>query len=172
MRQVRSIALAYDAGQDRLFASVNPGAPDASAFWITRRLALDIVARLPPALAERSAAVQQAPAQFRPEVAAFERQAAVADTGSHFTQTPNDVLRRMVAAAELLVTLSLNVQADGVAVELRGERGAGASGVWTRADVQRLLHLIEQEVVRAGWIVASAGASAPQVPPPPAGKPN
>jgi hypothetical protein len=168
MGQLRSIALSYDSREDRLFASVNPAAPDACGFWLTRRVVLDIVARLPPVLAQYSPAVRQAAVEHRPEVAAFEREAAVADEGGgHFTQTPDELLRKVIPEAELLSSLSVNVRPEGVAVDLLGSNGRQASGVWTRDDVQRLLHLLQQEVLKAGWMHAAGPASAPAAPAPP-----
>jgi hypothetical protein len=160
MSQVRSIALAYDSRQDRLFASVNPGATDACGFWLTRRIVLDILARLPPVLAQHSPAVRQTPVQHRREVAEFEREVAVG--AAHFTQTPNEQLRALAAEAQLVETLSFDVHLEGVAVNLLGIQGRRVSGIWTRDDVQRLLHLLQQEVVKAGWAVPATFAPGTQ----------
>src|SRR6476661_7904271 len=107
MSQVRSIALAYDSREDRLFASVNPGAPDACAFWLPRRVVMDILVRLPPVLAQYSPTVRQAPVEHRQGIAEFEREAAVGS--AHFTETPNAVLQTIAADAQLVETLSFDV---------------------------------------------------------------
>ena len=153
MSQVRSIALAYDSREDRLFASVNLGAPDACAFWLTRRVVMDILVRLPPVLAQHSPTVRQAAVQHRQDVAEFEREAAVG--AAHFTETPNAVLRTVAAEAQLVETLAFEVNMEGVGVALLGVRGRRVTGIWSRDDVQGLLHLIQQEVLKAGWGVSA-----------------
>lgn len=168
MSQARSIALAYDSHQDRVFASVNAGAADACGFWLTRRMVLDILVRLPPVLAQHSPIVRQAPVQHREDIAAFEREAAV--DSARFRPTPNDQLRALLAEAELLEALSFDVNADGVAVNLVGVKGRRVRGVWTRDDMQRLLHLFLKEAATAGWAVPAA--SAPPAEPGTQPKPN
>jgi hypothetical protein len=154
MSQVRSIALAYDSREDRLFASVNPGAADTCAFWLTRRVVMDILVRLPPVLAQYSPTVRQVPVEHRQGVAEFEREAAVGS--ARFTETSNAVLRTTAPEAQLVETLSFEVHVEGVGVVLLGAKGRRVTGVWPRDDVQRLLHLFQREALKAGWTAVAA----------------
>lgn len=168
MRTINAIALAYDAAQDRVLAVINPGALNSWSYWLTRRLILQLLGRLPAALAATSKAARQAPAEYRGELATFERQAAIAKTESAMSKTDNGVLRMNAAAAELAVTVSLEDKGEMVRFILVGERGGQSAGVMSRPDMQRIFHMLEQEVAKAEWLAgpvpAAAAADAPTGP--------
>jgi hypothetical protein len=153
MRELRALALAYEARQDRILAVANPGALDSWSYWLTRRLVLEVLGRLPAALEQSSPIAKEAPAEYRGELAAFERETALAKTQPAMTQTPDTVLQTNAAAAELAVALSLTDQGAAVRLDLHGERGSQVTGIFTRADLQRVLHMLEHEVTKAGWCV-------------------
>ena len=160
MRTINAIALAYDAAQDRVLAVINPGALNSWSYWLTRRLILQLLGRLPAALAATSKAAQQAPVEYRGELATFEREAAIAKTESAMSKTDNGVLRMNATAAELAVTVSLEDKGEVLRVLLVGERGGESAGVMSRPDLQRIIHMLEQEVVKAEWIASPAPAAA------------
>jgi hypothetical protein len=159
VRTINSIALAYDTVQDRVLAVVNPGALASWSFWLTRRLVLEMLGRLPEALRQSSPVTEQSPAEYRDELAAFEREVALAKTQSAMSHTAGTVLQLNAGAAELATTLSLTNQRDWVRLDLKGERGGQVAGAFTRADLQRVLDMLEHEVVKAGWRVAPTAQS-------------
>jgi hypothetical protein len=153
---LKSVNFSYVAEQDRILAAVNPGGPDAWSCWLTRRLVLALLERAAGFLASTSPVMQQAPANVRDELATFEREVAMAKTAAAMSVTPTDVLKASASAAELAERLTISSQADGFHVELRGERGGGAAGLFLRTEVQRFLQMLQAEVTRAGWLNISA----------------
>jgi hypothetical protein len=139
---------------------VNPGALDSCSFWLTRRVVLQVVERLTPRLDASSPAAQRAPGEYRTEVVALERQAALASTASAMSQTPEEILRPHVGAAELAIAINFSDHADRVRVELHGQRGGQAGGLLDRAQLQRMLQMFFDEARKAQWITV-----APAVPP-------
>jgi hypothetical protein len=93
MRVLKSVALAYSAAQDRILAVVNPGHLDSWSFWLTRRLVLELLGRVPVALEATSAIAKHAPAEYRSELITFEREAALASTANAMTHTDDAVMR-------------------------------------------------------------------------------
>lgn len=156
--ELKALALVYEPQQDRILAVVNPGL-NSWSFWLTRRLVLEVLVRLPQALEATSPMAGQAPAEYRGEVVAFERDKALASTEAAMSHTGVSVLQRSSAVAELAVSLSFTDQQSTARLELRGERGGHAAGALGRQDVQRILHMLEGEVTRAGWRQAPTVAS-------------
>jgi hypothetical protein len=151
MRELRALTLAYEAVQDRILAVVNPGGLDSWSFWLTRSLVFQLLSRLPPALAATSPIAKQAPVEYHQELVAFEREAALASTQGAMSHTDHSVLRANVPSAELAVSLSLADLGQAVRLEIRGERSNQAAGVLSRADLRRVLDMLEQEVNKAAW---------------------
>jgi hypothetical protein len=52
---------------------------------------------------------------------------------------------------ELALELKLTPQDDGFLLSLTGHEGGQAQGTVSRAELQTILLLIEQEVAKAGW---------------------
>ena len=167
---LKSLSLTYDANQDRILAVVNPGQLDSWSFWLTRRLTLGMLARSPATLADTSAVVKQAPAEYRGDVAAFEREAALASTAGAMARTDDAVLKSNATVAELAVAVRISDLGDGFGLELHGERGGQAAGVLGRAMLQRVLQMIYAAAAKAYWLGApvkppkstEAGADAPK----------
>jgi hypothetical protein len=165
VRELKSVNFSYMAGEDRVLAAINPGAPEAWSCWLTRRLVLALLQRAAEFLATTSALVRQAPADVRGELVTFEREAAIAMTAKAMSSTPAHVLKASATVAELAERLTISRQADGFRVELRGEEGGGAAGLLTRAELQRFLEMLESEVTKASWLdspVKSAAAAVPE----------
>src|SRR4029079_9919188 len=97
---LRSITFAYDPREDRVLAVVNPGHPPTWSCWLTRRLARSLLDNGEKLLASTSTLVQRAAPEARREVAAFEREAAVANTAPAMSVTPPEILTMTVAAAD------------------------------------------------------------------------
>jgi hypothetical protein len=121
VRVLKSINFSYVTAEDRILAAINPGAAEAWSCWLTRRLVLAL------------------------------REAALASTAKSMSTTPPDVLKASKNAAELAEGLKISSQANGFRVELQGEKGVGAAGLLTRAELQRFLQMLQAEVARAGW---------------------
>lgn len=149
--------------EDRILAAVNAGRPDAWSCWLTRRVVLALLERAAELLANTSALARRAPLELRGELAAFEREAAMAKTAERMIHTPVENLNASAAAAELIEQLSITNEGDNFRVELRGASGGGATGVLARAGFQRILQMLQDEVVKAGWLAMAAKLQPVQV---------
>src|SRR5260370_21575105 len=101
VRALKSVTFSYVAQEDRVLAAINPGRPEAWSCWLTRRLVLALLERAAKFLASTSALVQRAPSDVRGDLAAFERDSAMATTAKALTPTPADVFKSSATAAEL-----------------------------------------------------------------------
>jgi hypothetical protein len=160
VRVLESITFMYGTREDRVLAAVNSGKPEAWSCWLTRRLALVLLERAGNLLASTSALAQRAPADIRGELVAFERDAAIAETAKAMSHTTTDILKSSGAAAELVERLTISSQGDNFRVELRGETGGGAAGMVLRAELQRILQMLQIEVSKADWLATSAKSTA------------
>src|SRR5271170_6466406 len=129
LRALASITFIYAPKEDRVVAAINAGRPDAWSCWLTRRLALTVLERTAQYLASRSDLAQRAPADFRGEAIAFERDAAIAKTVPAMSVTPAAVLQSSASAAELADRLTISQQGDSFRLELRGLSEEGAAGM-------------------------------------------
>jgi hypothetical protein len=155
---LKSITFAYDPREDRVLAVVNPGQSPSWSCWLTRRLVLSLLDNGAKFLANTSALVQRAGPDARRDVIAFEHEAAVAKTAPAMSVTPPEVLKMTVAAAELVHQVALTQQGERMRMELRGVAGGGSEAGLARAELQRILDMLQVEVVKAAW---SAGPAAP-----------
>jgi hypothetical protein len=160
VRVLTSVTFVYDTREDRILAAVNAGHPEAWSCWLTRRLALALLERAAEYLSSTSALVQQAPADLRGEFVAFEREAAIAKTAGAMSNTPADVLKSSATVAELVERLTISNQGDKFRLELHGQSGGGAVGAPTRAELQRILQMLQAEVAKAGWLATPSKSSA------------
>jgi hypothetical protein len=161
---LKSVNFSFVTGEDRILAAINPGHPEAWSCWLTRRLVLALLERAEEFIASTSALVRQAPADVRGELVTFEREAAIAMTAKAMSSTPAKVLNASATAAELAERLSISSQSDGFRVDLRGQKGGGASGLLTRAELQRFLQMLQAEVARTDWLVTPARLSSATAP--------
>lgn len=160
VRVLTSITFVYEPQEDWVAAAINPGHSDAWSCWLTRRLALAVLERTREYLTSTSNLAQRAPADLRGEFIAFERDAAIANTAGAMTNTPPDILKSSTIAAELAERLAISPEGDGFRLEFRGQTGGGAAGVLTRAELQRVLQMLQGVVAKAGWLVAPAKSQA------------
>ena len=166
MRLLKSVTFVYGSREDRILAAINAGSPEAWSCWLTRRLVLVLLERAAELVASTSALAQRAPAEARGELVAFERDAAIVNTAKAMSRTPPDVLKTSGATAELVDRLTISSQGDNFRMELRGESGDGAASVVARAELQRILQMLQTEVAKANWSVNSAVPSAANEPAP------
>jgi len=159
----KTFTFVYRTKEDRVLAAINAGKPEAWSCWLTRRLALMLLERAAELLARTSALAQRAPANIRGDLVAFERDAAIANTAKGMSRTPPGVLRASGIAAELVERVTISAQGHNFRVELRGERGGAAAGVIARADLQRILQMLQTEVAKANWLGRSAESPAASV---------
>ena len=156
---LKSITFAYDAREDRVLAVVNPGQTPSWSCWLTRRLVLALLDNGSKFLTKTSALAQRAAPEVRREVVAFEREAAVAKTAPSMSVTPSEVLKKTVAGAELVQQVTLTQQGEHMRMEFRGVAGGGSQAGLTRAELQRILDMLQAEVVKANWSVAPAAVA-------------
>lgn len=159
MGVLKSITFVYGKREDRVLAAINAGGTEAWSCWLTRRLVLVLLERATELIANTSPLAQRASADIRGELVAFERDAAIAKTAKAMTRTPADVLKTSGTAAELVEQVSISGQGDKFRMELRGENGGSAGGVVERAELQRILQMLQIEVGKAAWLAASANLS-------------
>jgi hypothetical protein len=152
VRVLTSVTFVYDTREDRILTAVNAGHPEAWSCWLTRRLALALLERAAEYLSITSPLAQRAPAEFRGEFVAFERDAAITKTAAAMSNTPADVLKSGATEAELAERLTISNQGDRFRLELHGRSGGGAVGAPTRAEFQRILQMLQAEVAKAGWL--------------------
>jgi hypothetical protein len=160
MQALKSVNFTYVAEEDRILAAVNSGRPEAWSCWLTRRLVLTLLERAVGFLASTSQVVQQAPANVREDVVTFEREVAMAKTVKAMSVTPPDIIKASARGAELAERMTIASQAGGFRVEFRGAQGGGAAGMFARAELQRLLQMLQGEVVKAGWLDTPAKPAA------------
>jgi len=161
LRGLTSITFIYVPKEDRIVAAINGGRPDAWSCWLTRRLALAVLERTAEYLVSRSDLTQKAPADFRGEAIAFERDAAIAKTARAMSVTPSAVLQSSANSAQLAERLTIAQQGDGFRLELHGQAGEGAAGMVKRDELQRILQMLQVEVVKAGWVGVPVKPPAP-----------
>jgi len=158
VRVLRTVTFAYDVAEDRIAAVLNVGTSEAWACWLTRRITLPILRQVQGLLDRTSALAWQAGAEFRTEIAAFEREAAVANLSGALRPTPADSLKTSAAQAKCLERLTITPQGGAFQLTLQTSANDGASGLIERADVHRILQMLRGEVHKASWIEAAAPA--------------
>jgi hypothetical protein len=160
VRVLKTVTFVHGAREDRILAAINAGNPEAWSCWLTRRIVLVLLERAEGLLASTSALAQRAPAEARGDLVAFERDAAIANTAKSMSRTPPDVLKTSGSAAELVDRLTISSQGDKFRVELHGESGGAAVGMVARAELQRILQMLQAEVVKANWSINPSSATA------------
>jgi hypothetical protein len=154
LRALRSVTFVYVPREDRILTAINAGHRDTWSCWLTRRLALAVLERTTQYITGSSGLAQRAPADLRGEMVAFERDAAIAKTAPAMSVTSGGVLNSTAETAELAERLTISQQADGFRFELRGMRDDGAAGLVARAELQRMLQMLQAEIGKAGWVAA------------------
>jgi len=152
VRVLKTICFDYSTREDRVLTAINAGKADAWSCWLTRRLALVLLDRAANLLANTSSLAQRAPAGVRGELIAFEREAAMAKTAKAMSRTPAEVPQRSGTVAELAERIIISRRGDKFQVELRGETGGGAAASVTRAELQRVLQMLQIEVAKGNWL--------------------
>jgi hypothetical protein len=169
VRALKTITFVYEAREDRILAVLNAGLPEAWSCWLTRRLTLALLERTAEFVANTSALAQRVPADLRGESVAFEREAAIASTAKSMSNTPPTILRATAGAAALADRVTIANQGDKLRLEFRGQGEDGAAGALSRAELQRVLQMLQGEVAKSGWMGAPAK---PQAAAPPAAAPD
>jgi len=165
---LQSITLSYDAKEDRILAATNLGRPDSWSCWLTRRLVLALLDQAPVYVSQTSALTQKTPVDYRSDLIAFEREASLAQTAGAMSRTDDQVVRQGAQSAELAERVTLHNLGVGFRVELHGVAGGSAIGDMDRAQFQRVLQMLSDEAVKAGWMVPPPAVAAP----PPDGGPK
>jgi hypothetical protein len=161
MLALKSITFAYRPREDRVLAAVNLGQAEPWSCWLTRRLSLAMLERAQKFLASTSPLAPRTAPDHRTELAAFERDAALTATAGAMSSTPTDALAASAGSAELADRLTITQQGQGFRLDIIGDRGGGTSGVVLRAELQRILRMLEGEVIKAAWVAVVAPPTAP-----------
>jgi hypothetical protein len=156
VRTLKSITFLYVVREDRMLAAINAGHEQAWSCWLTRRIALALLDRASQYLASTSGLAQRAPADLRGETIAFEREAGIAKTARAMSTTPPEVLTASASGAELAERLTIAQQGQRFRLDIVGQRGEGAAGMLTRAELQRILQMLQATAAQAGWLAAPA----------------
>jgi len=165
LRALKTITFLYVPQEDRIAGAINAGHPDAWSCWLTRRLALAVLERATDYIANTSNLAQRAPAEFRCEAVAFEREAAIVKTAPAMSSTPPALLKASTDTAELAERLTISREGDAFRLELRGQGEHEAAGSVNRAELQRILQMLYTAVVQANWLPAPVtGQGSPAVP--------
>jgi hypothetical protein len=151
MRPPNSITLHCDASEDRILVAINAGRVDAAGYWLTRRLALKLIQAANPYLDRMSPVLSKTPTALRSELAAMEREVALASTQKNVSPTPDGALESVSLAAELAIELSITRKQQGFGLKFRGRKGRETTVGCSKAELQRIIHTVEREVVKASW---------------------
>jgi len=151
MQPPNSITQRYDVNEDRILVAINAGSTDANGYWLTRRLALSFIEASSAYLDRMSPVVSKTPTALRGELATMERQVALARTRRSVSQMPPAALARATVAAELVVALNVTRVAQGFRLKFRGGKGRETAVGCSQVELQRIIHMLEQEVAKAGW---------------------
>lgn len=146
-----SLTLDYELSEDRILAVINAGGEEPFAYWLTRRMTLNLIDRANPYLDRMSPVAGQTPSDLRGDLAEMERQVALARTAGAVSRTPADVMARAAAAADLAIEITITKKAKGFVLQLRGRTGGQASVVWSRDHLRRIVDMLENLAARAGW---------------------
>ena len=146
-----SIALRYDANEDRLLVAIDAGSAVARGYWLTRRSALKLIEAANPYLDRMSPLVGHTPVELRGDLATMEREMALASTRAKLGRASAAALESAAAAAELVVQVTISRQPQGFRLEFRGRKGSRAAVACSRAELQRIIHMTEQEAAKARW---------------------
>ena len=122
-------------------------------------------------VASTSALVQRTAAPHRPQVAAFEREAAIAKTAPAMSRPAPEALKATATSTELMQKVNLTQKGERFHLEFRGNAGGGANAVVMPAELQRILQMLQAEVIKAGWTAAPAPSPASPAAEEPAPKP-
>jgi hypothetical protein len=161
MQPLNSITLHYDVNEDRLLVALNAGSAGAIGYWLTRRLTLNVIAAANPYLDRMSPVASKTPTALRGELATMEREVALASTQGSVSHTPPTALESAGVSADLAVELNIAGEGQGFRLRFRGRKGSEAAVGCLRAELQRVIHMLEQEALKAGWREAPPPA-APQ----------
>lgn len=169
LNTLKTITFVYDSREDRIRGAINGSGPEAWSCWVTRRLSLAWLAKAGEFLASTSPLAQRAPAEHRSDLASFEREAAMAQTAQAMSPTPPEIIAAPPPVeAELLEKVTWTQRGERFHFELVGNRGGGAAGMLSRAELQRIMQMLQEVAGKAGWTAvpaASQGTATPTSPP-------
>jgi len=148
---LKTITFVYDRREDRILAAVNAGSPESWSCWLTRRMALALLAKADEFVSKTSKLLPNATAGTREQLLSFEREAALAETAGSLTRTPQKLLAGKSRAAELLGEVRLNQRGATYQIDLQGDAGGGAVATIKRAELQRIMQMLDDVTIKAGW---------------------
>jgi hypothetical protein len=162
MRTLKTVTFVYVPKDDRIATVINAGTADACSYWLTRRATLALLKRAPEFLTSTSGIAQRAPAELRGDVAAFEREAAIAETARSMTRTPPELIKSSTGHPELAEKLTISPKGGRFQFMLCGQSDEGVAGTLTRAELQRIFQMLQEVVVKAEWMATTIESAVAQ----------
>ena len=150
-----TMSLGYAEREDRLLLACADRDGGTVEFWLTRRLTARLLATLAGLLESTSARVARAPAAMRGEVLALEYLGAQSDQPAAGKVDAPPVQPHK----ERHLVDRLDIEHQGPAFRLRMfAQGQAIAGVAAqRADLHRLLGMLDRAAGKAGWELDEAG---------------
>lgn len=159
----QSVTFSYDAVEDRIAAITDINSSSSPSFWLTRRMTLAFLRQASEHLERTSSAVAHAAADHRADVAAFEREAALAATAGALS--PSGVQALAQGKVRAVRANSMGFQPHGVGVRfILQADGLAAASDWSRPLFLRILKVLEGEAAKAGWLDAASRSKAQAAP--------
>jgi hypothetical protein len=161
---LKTVTFIYDIREDRILAAINAGDTDSWSCWLTRRMALALLAKADEFLSKTSKLLQNATAETREQLISFEREAALVQTAGSVKRTPNDVILDRPRAAELLHEVTLNQRGTIYEIILKAEVGRGSVATVNRAELQRIMQMMRDVAAKANWELAQGKSTSEKAP--------
>ena len=156
MPVLKTITFAYRALEDRVLAAVNLGHPDAWSCWLTRRLSLALLERAGKLLVEQFSARKSCGSRLP-------RRACRIRTGcGNGGDRQGNVTNSAGCAQCVGARCRARREADNHPARRTFAHRAGRrprwhhdTGLLLRADFQRILRMLEAEVLRGKWVMVT-----------------
>ena len=171
MLQLRTITFHYDPQQDRILAVINVGQEESWSCWLTRRMTVAAIAQVGRLVERTSELGKKANPEFRSDMLAFEKDAALVNTAKAVTLTPKASVKASASTTECAKRFSVTHVRQKFLLELEGASGEVAKALIARSVFQRVLRALEDEVAKADWLV-DTGRDPGKQPPPSAATPR
>jgi hypothetical protein len=164
--KLRTIAFIYHPREDRILAAVNASDPEPWSCWLTRRLALALLAKSTEFVDKSSTLAPRVSSESLDQLRSFEREAALAQTAASLSPTPTGLVAQHAPGAKLLETVTLNQRGENFEIEMRTDGVTGAKAAVNRAELQRILDMLRDTALKAGWVSGENKIPPNPAPPP------
>ena len=154
MIPLRSITFHYESQQDRILAAINVEEGNRWSCWLTRRMTLAALDQIRKLVERTSELGKKADTASRPDVFAFEREAALVNSSSAVRSTPRGALKISSTTTECANRITVAYVRQKFRLEIEGSSSELARALIDRPLFQRIICALEDEVVKADWVMA------------------